>query len=606
MSKNQWSLLALIGILIFIFTVRLTHVHDKELSWDILGYYTYLPATFIHHDPLLTDISWLESTAKELDLAGTLYFIGYNYKGSAMYFFLMGMALLYLPWFFLGHLIALIFDFPADGFSAPYIYSMIIGALTYTSIGVWYFRKILLNYFSDYLVALLLVIAYIGTNAVHHLIAKNLETVNFLFMLAALVVWFTIKWHNNQKLRYLLAIGAGIALMTLIKPSEILIGVFPVIYGVWNKQSFSDKVALIKVNYKQFIITIALGLLLFAPQMIYWYKLTGSFIYDSYNNPGVGLDWTSPYIGEILFSFRKGWLIYTPVMVLSLLGFRSMFKENKKLFWASVIYFLLAFYLISSWTEWWYGSSYSLRPIITLYPVLLLSMGYFLKAIFNRGLWLKLSVACFIGFTIFLNQFQWWQFRNYILDDQLMSETYYKKVFLKPYLPLGAREYLAYSEPEIITEEHLLKFNKTEFVNTDKKIPEFWKDTYDISNTDLLEVTGKEDNIYLIFYELPLEEVTDSRHYIIEVKLDYKLKPMEHNTLPPLLTCFIKHKGQAYKFDVVELDENSDSVTFRSHSPLVRSAKDKIGFQIWNRSNSDISVHRVKADVYSLKPEFDY
>ncbi len=55
-SIKSLTLAILILICSFISIYRITHVTDKEISWDILGYYLYLPATFIYDQPMLDDV----------------------------------------------------------------------------------------------------------------------------------------------------------------------------------------------------------------------------------------------------------------------------------------------------------------------------------------------------------------------------------------------------------------------------------------------------------------------------------------------------------------------------------------------------------------------
>jgi len=125
--KNNLSVWALLLLSIFILSYRGANINEKEISWDILGYYLYLPATFIHDDPLLNDISWIEAVNEEKKLSDTLYMISSNDQGEPMYFFLMETALLYLPFFFIGHIIALFGGFPVDGFSMPYTLAITYG-----------------------------------------------------------------------------------------------------------------------------------------------------------------------------------------------------------------------------------------------------------------------------------------------------------------------------------------------------------------------------------------------------------------------------------------------------------------------------------------------
>jgi hypothetical protein len=98
-----------------------------------------------------------------------------------------------------------------DGFSEPYQYSLVFGGIVYTFIGLVFLRKLLLRLFSDKMVALLLIILLFTTNATHHLITKNLETVNFLFLLMCWLLFSTMRWHEDYKRKHLVQIGIAIS-----------------------------------------------------------------------------------------------------------------------------------------------------------------------------------------------------------------------------------------------------------------------------------------------------------------------------------------------------------------------------------------------------------
>jgi len=420
--------LLIIGIILSVY--RISNIKNKEIAWDVLGYYMPLPATFIHNDPLLNNIEWLKKVNDEKDLTGTLYMVSTNDKGEPMYFFLLGMSLFYLPFFLIGHFSSFTLGFPMDGFSPPYQYALVIGSVIFTLIGLYYFRKILQSYFSNKITSFVLLITVFSTNYIHHLTLKNLETVNVLFMLISITVWFTIKWHKEQKLKYLISIGASITLLGMVKPSEILIIFIPLFWNIYSLETAKKKIVLIAKYKYHFFMTIGICLLIASPQITYWLIKTGQPFYDSYKNPGVGLDIYSPHILDTLFSYRKGWLLYTPVMVFYLLGFPLLLKNNKHIFFAISIYFLSSFYIISSWSEWWYGAGFSNRPLIVVYPILAISFGCLLTFLQKKRILVKTSFAIIILMLTFLNQFQWWQIKNYILIHIEQPKPIIGQVFL--------------------------------------------------------------------------------------------------------------------------------------------------------------------------------
>jgi len=579
-KPNAFSFLALLICAVFIINSRFSNVHDKEISFDVLGYYMYLPATFIHGDPLLEDISWLEQKRKEGDLAGTLYMVSHNQDGEPMYFFLMGMSVFYLPWFLIGHAFAYLLDLPPDGFSTPYVYALIFGGIFYTFLGLLFIVKLLRKFFTDKLTAILSILFMFGTNTVHHLIAKDLETVNVLFMLCAAVFYFTIKWHESFKRKFLIAIGVCIALMTLVKPSEILIGLLPVFYGVWNWRLLKQKLLLIWNKKTDFLITISVGLVILLPQMVYWMIKVGKPIHDSYYNPGVGIDWWSPHTLDVLFSYRKGWLVYTPLMIFALIGFYFWRIKDKASFSGGIIYFSVSFYIMSCWTEWWYGSSFSCRPVITLYPILFIALGAFLEFIWDKkGKMLYALVPVFI-FFIYLNQFQWWQFKNYILHDYSMSKEYYWKTFLKRNIQPEDKKLLSFTwRPKTYAGE----FNENEYA---KKTIE----SFDITNP--LEVNDGQE--YFHSKELPYKEITDKDHIFVKGVIEFEVDSLDGKK-PPGMTICISRRNGVYRWIFYELKGNKIEFTYLT--PPIREVKDVFKT---NFSNPD----KVNYKIISRKLEF--
>ena len=608
--RNHLSKIVLVFCAVFIIGQRFSNITEKEISWDVLGYYTYLPATIIYDDFYLEDLSWLKKEVEERDLSGTLYFISENKEGEPMYFFMMGMAIAFLPWFLIGHAIALGFDYPPTGFSPPYVYALITGAVFYTLLGMFFLRKILKKLFSDHLAALIIIVIYFGTNTVHHLIAKDLETVNVLFLLSTIVIWNTIKWHENFKRINIFFISMAIGLMILVKPSEILVGLFPLFYGVKNFNSLKEKIVLIVKHRNVFVVAIGIGILILLPQMLYWHQLTGSLIYDSYNNPGVGLDWATPYITEVLFSFKKGWFIYTPVMILSIVGFIWMFKENKKLFWPSIIYFLLSFYLMSSWTEWWYGSSFSCRPIITLYPILAISLGYFFKSLANAKQLVKYTFMVFIGLCITLNQFQWWQFRNYILHDFRMTKKYYQKVFLQTSANSSDKILLDY-KPDFSGEIGMIEqFKRKDWLSVDFSNPLSQIKVEKIKKQDN-EFIFSIDSLDLWSFDLEhkVSAITEAEHFFLKYKLIYKYTSDIPEKGFPVLFSLIRRENGTYGYGGFDLKgaKKGEWVTdyFNYNAPPIRNPNDLVISHIWNPSGSTIEIKSFEIDTYEWEGVVD-
>lgn len=606
--NKKTSLICLIILFSAIFIFRISHIHTKEISWDVLGYYLYLPATFIHHDPGLHSIEWLQKINDEQQLTATFYQVGSNSKGEPMYFFLMGMALFYLPFFFLGHNLVQLTQYLPDGFSPPYQIALVIGGLVYTLIGLIFLRKILLNYFSERTTVFTMLIIVLGTNYIHHLTIDNLATVNVLFMLMSILVWNTIQFHKQANSKNLVWIATPIFLMGLVKPSEIVALLIPLFWNVSSIAAFKDKMRLI-VKFKGTILLCLLGgLILFFPQMYYWHERTGKWLYDSYKNPGVGLDLFSPHILEALFSYRKGWFIYTPVMIFSIIGFYILKKQDKPLFSGIFIYFLVTFYIICSWSEWWYGAAYSLRPMITSYPLLAICLGYFLNFISKKSKPIKYSIYTCICFLIILNQFQWWQLRHFILDPYRTTKEYYWAIFGKTYKDPAWDQYKLVERDfsgkfEFKNRENYLHkvLASWDFIND--KEPRFQKDSTGI---DIYRMVKEEEFSKTFSYRF--NEITAKDHAWIEASIsirfpDYSFESKQES---PLLVMSMEHKHGIYAYHALELKPDSLPMNWVNYkmvflTPEMRSHKDEFKCYIWNRSKQLLEISQFKLDQYEPK-----
>lgn len=602
-SKNFLKLVFWLLLLIIVWQ-KITNLSNNELSWDVFGYYLYLPATFIHGDFFLTDISWIHNINNQYNVSGTLYQLSHAPDKTIIYFFLMGTAVFYAPFFFIGHIIAIVLGYPTDGFSLPYQYSIAIGCIFYTGIGLWFVQKILSKFFNHLNIAICLIIIVLGTNYLHFVTNKNLETTNFLFTLLSINIWFTIKWHQNQRKKYLLIIAASLALTILVKPSEIFAGLIPLFWGVYNKHTFLKKWQMIVQHKKQFYWAILTGIIILSPQLIYWQITTGSPIYDSYKNPGIGLDLLSPHISNSLFSYRKGWLIYTPIMVFALMGFYFVYKENKSIFWALTIYFLLSFYIISSWTEWWYGAGYSNRPVVTTYAALAIPLGFTLKHINKFSI--KLLMYSIFVLLIAFNLFQMWQFHNYILDSTRTTKAYYWKVFLKTEIPYQSRKLLLIERPT--SGKHIFK-DKQNYTKIHLKTIDWHKPTNNIikiSETNNCVFKLSENKRLSEGLFMSYKDITTKDHVWIHARAKIKLDSNFTGDMPCLVTTMARKKGgYCYKTKCLHkdsIDYNKWLVLDNYYlTPLIRSPKDELQIYIWHRGKGNIYIDNIEIDKYERK-----
>lgn len=603
-------LFVLIILIAFVIINNLIFYPKNILSWDVFGYYLYLPFQFIYNDLGITNDSVLLSIVEKYKNSVTLYQLISLPEGYNIIKCTMGLAILYMPFFLIGHIIAIAGNFPVDGFSEPYQYSIFAGSIIYTILGLIFLSKVLLNFFKEKVVAFVLIIIVFATNFIVHITmyGQNAMSHNYLFFLYSLILWLTVLWHRTNKFRYsmILALACGIAILS--RPSEVVCLLIPLLWGVKDKKSLTEKLNLL-LKYKwQMIVFFFVMLLIGSLQFLYWKIYAGKFLYNSYGatNAGEGMDFFNPYIYNVLFSFRKGWLIYTPVMIFAIIGLYSLYKNNKSIFFSVLAYFILNIYLVSCWSCWWYAQSFGQRAIIPSYVIMALPLGYFIEMINNKKKFIKNIIYSVLFILLLLNIFQTRQFHNGIIHPDRMTMKYYFRVFGKMYVTEEDKKYLlidrsfdgkeSFNDPE----NYNLKFVKTiDFEDYERK------DTtvaYSGKYSCLLD----SNNIYSPAIELPYYDLTIKDHVWIRASVYFYLPSDSLVPAFSLITHFV-HNDYPYKYNGFDSENvtiahgNWNKVSFDYLTPEVRNKTDKLKVYVWLRGKTPLYIDELQIEVYERK-----
>ncbi len=393
---------------------------EKVISHDVASYYSYLPSTFYYHDVSQNFLN--DSVNKTIE--AKYFWPSKSAEGNYVFKTTMGMGITYLPFFTAAHFFAKIFDYPVNGYSTPYHFAIQFSSLFYFVIGLLFLIKILQLYFSNSIVSLVIFCITFGTNTLFYLTVGGGMSHAVSFALIAAFIYYAIKWHKIPSVKYAVAIGLIGGLVTLIRPINILVFVLFFIYDIKSIKDIYPKIKFLLKNKFQLILMGILGALVFLPQLYYWHLQTGSWLYNSY--VGENFYFGNPHIFYGLFSFRKGWLIYTPIMCFALLGIYNLYKNQREFFYPVLILFILYIYIAFSWWCWWYGGSFGQRALIDIYPLLAIPFAAFLTQLKNWNLFKKRITYSFLTLFILLNIFQTMQAKwNTIHFDSMTKEAYF-------------------------------------------------------------------------------------------------------------------------------------------------------------------------------------
>lgn len=409
-KKNGLVRITLVAIsLIWMFLFSEFKNWKKEMIVnDIVSYYGYLPAIFIFDDITLH----FETSQKDLHATG---FFSMKYwpetapNGGRVIKTTMGLSYLYAPFFFMGHISAKYLNYTSLGYSPPYYFFLNLSCFFYLILGLFFLGRLLRIYFSELITSLTLIVVFFGTNLFFYCTADPLLAHSYLFSLSCIFLYLTVKWNNTPNLWNSLLLGLIGGLLTIIRPTNLILMLVPVLFNITDKSQAISKAVFFKEKLAYIFVVLLFFVIPIFPQLLYWKYMTGQWLFNSY--VGERFYFSHPHIIEILFSYRKGWLLYTPLMTLSLLGFFLLKKYVPAFTFAIILPFLILLYVISSWWCWWYGGSFGSRPFVDLYGLLAIPLACTLRYLSEKKIFIKVISFAIILFLITLNQVQCYQYK---------------------------------------------------------------------------------------------------------------------------------------------------------------------------------------------------
>jgi hypothetical protein len=401
------------------------HGGESTLGWDVSGYYWYLPSIFIYED--LKGQGFSDSVISKYRFTPVFDQASRSDNGGYVLTYSSGMAVLYAPFFAVAHVVAKPLGYPTDGFSAPYQVAISFGSLFVCFIGIWYFRRLLLYYFSDSVTAIVILLLVVGTNYLNYTAIDGALTHNWLFTIYVFLLLATRAYYQTFKTKYAVAIGLLCGMATLVRPSEAVSILLPLLWGIESISlaSIRDRVGLFVKRYKQVLLAMVCMAAIGSIQLIYWKYVSGHWLVYSYGSKG--FYWTRPHVYDYALSYRSGWLTYTPLMILAIVGIIPFLKYGKNKV-AVLSFFVLSFYIVSAWDVWWYGGTGG-RAMIQSYPVIFFPFATLIEYMLRKKVW-AIVFTPFILLAAYFNI--WFTVQAHggqgLYDPESMTRAYYWKV----------------------------------------------------------------------------------------------------------------------------------------------------------------------------------
>jgi hypothetical protein len=415
-------------LVLFLFIFLINNFIGKDettINGDGIGYYDYLPSLFIHSDFIRNNKSVInDSTFYSRINSLNLYS---NYKDRKLDKYPCGTALLQSPFFIMSYFNNQKSGKLNDGYQHTYQKTIFYAALFYLFLGVLFTKKLLLRLnIGDSTISFILLTLVLATSLTHYSNIDASYSHIYSFFSISTFLYFSKKYYDTFDFKQFFIACIFLGLIVLIRQINIIIiFALPILAGSWEnfkKGIFHLSRHPLKL-LSGFLIFISIVLI----QSVVWYLQVGDLIVYSYQDEG--FNFLNPQFYKILFSYKKGLFVYTPILFLAIISWLILLiKKEFYLVFTWGLFFVFLTYILSSWWCWDYGSSYGLRAYIEFYPIFFILIAYFLNGIKPI---LRNSIIAISLFTIPLNLIQTYQYKEFILHWVSMDKEKYWRIFLK-------------------------------------------------------------------------------------------------------------------------------------------------------------------------------
>ncbi|HET9052418.1 MAG TPA: hypothetical protein VFO60_12010 [Candidatus Dormibacteraeota bacterium] len=418
------KLIAGLGLVLVVGAIVAHRYSNVGIAFDGEGYYAYLPAWFVQHDPTFTTYVAEHPNAQAM---GILF---PQSNGHFLDKYSVGTALLILPFFLAGEAVALLTGTSAGGFGTASQIALSLSMIAFCLAGVWALHRVLLRSFTPAVSLMTIGCVLFGTDLFHQVTHEPAFSHAYTFGLVSLLLLASVRRHEgDHTLRLAAGIGALCGFIVIVRPVNVVLLPFVFLVGITSWESAMRRVRGALGSWRPCAAGLGAALAVIAPQIVVWLIATGRPIVYSYGDNHEYFEFSHPHIVDVLFSFGPhGLLPWSPVLILVPLGLWPLRRYAPHLVLPLLVVLPLNLYVVASWYQWWYGGGFGLRPFIDSLPFMALPLAAVLawarRPLARAAVW-GFGAAC-TALTLVLMYHYW---RRQIAPDGISAREYVRVVF---------------------------------------------------------------------------------------------------------------------------------------------------------------------------------
>jgi hypothetical protein len=339
-----------------------------RLDADAVEYYAHLRSLYYDHDVEFSN------EFEHFGILGRGDKTNPTPTGHRRTIFSVGPALLWLPFYAAGDVVARVAGDPEDGYSAWHIRAVCLASLLFVVVGLLLVDGVLAPLYPAAATPAALLLLY-ATMLWWYVTAEPVMSHPGSFFLAALVLrlWWPQRRDLSLARAVLLGLTTGLlanvrwqgGVLLLLPAASLLLAL---------RRSFG---ATLRTGILT-LLAFALGAL---PQMLAWKAIFGHYLLADPPHGSDFLRLDHPWLLETFFSSRHGLLYWTPVLWAGFVGLVLLLRRDR-----ATALMLLAPVAVMSYVnacsgDWWAGGSFSNRRFDQALPLLAVGLAHVLAAL---------------------------------------------------------------------------------------------------------------------------------------------------------------------------------------------------------------------------------
>ena len=377
---------------------------------DDTGYYSYLRSIFFDGD---------------IDFINERYYAHINRFNSTGYVFSnwqLGQAVLYLPFFLAGHLLALLYGslgYPikADGYSSPYFVATAVASATYLFAGLMIMCRVLKKIVDERVAVIASVSLWMASPLLYYTFIRQRMAHTTEFFLAGLFVMAWLHYRESNKKLDHAVMGGCLGLLCLVRLINANYGVLYIVdmfflYFVGRNSVNPIKITDVLMNTLCFV---AMFIVFLLPQFVAWNQLNGfiisSYLLDTLQSQAIETSTSSVMLGsklyELFFSAKWGLIVATPLWFAGLIGLLVSGPVSRSIRFASLASLVSLIIVMLSFVE---SDAYGNRYFIAAAVLFTIGLANLLHRCFSnkatRYISIIFIIICVIAQYLMLVQYK--------------------------------------------------------------------------------------------------------------------------------------------------------------------------------------------------------